>query len=571
MDSIIFLILRQMRAPLLLLSSVYAIATLGLTLIPGMDDQGQVWYMNFFHAFYFVTFMGTTIGFGEIPYAFTDAQRMWTLIFIYITVATWIYTIGALIRLLQNETLKNVLAEYHFARQVRHISEPFFVVCGYGDTGSQLVGSLRKRLLAATVVDIRQGPIDNLMLAEHPLFVPGLRADASDPRNLLLAGISHPLCRSVVALTDDNAVNLHIAITVKVLNPGMQVICRADAKDIEVNMASFGTDYVIDPFDTFARDLALSIHSPYQYMLNAWFRGESGRLLPDFVQLPEGRWVLCGFGRFGQAIHRELLDEGIKVQVIEPNKSSRNLPVTAIIGNGTEAVTLNQAEITASVGIIAGADDDSNNLSIIVTARDLNPGLFVIGRQNAPTNEALFTYSGAQVVMHSSEVLASRIRTLLTDPLVDAFLSLARAHDDAWARALTEKIRAISPRVVPEVWEVCIDETGAYAVVEAIKAGTKVRIEHLIHDHRDRDVSHPMLALLHSNARGTFCMPSGHTYLGLNDKLLFTGSRHCRGNMQWNLQNETALSYVISGEVTPQTTLGRWFRQRQLRRQQRRR
>jgi len=568
MNSVIFLILRQMRAPLLLLSAVYAIATLGLTLIPGMDDQGQVWYMDFFHAFYFVTFMGTTIGFGEIPYAFTDAQRMWALIFIYITVATWIYTIGALIRLLQNETLKNALAEYHFQRQVRNISEPFFVVCGYGDTGSQLVSSLRKRLLAASVLDIKQGAIDNLMLAEHPMFVPGLQADASDPRNLLLAGINHPLCKSVVALTDDNAVNLHIAITVKVLNPSLQVICRADTKEVEANMASFGTDYIIDPFDTFAKDLALSIHSPYQFMLNAWFRGESGRRLTDVVQLPQGRWVLCGFGRFGQAIHRELLDEGIKLQVIEPSKSSKNLPVSAIIGNGTEAVTLNQAHISESVGIIAGADDDSNNLSIIVTARELNPSLFVVGRQNAHTNKALFAHSGAQIVMESSEVLASKIRSLLTNPLVDAFLSLARAHDDEWARALTEKIRGISPWVVPEVWEVTINEDNAHAVAAAVGAGTEVRIEHLINDHRDRDVSQPMLALLHSNELGTFCMPSGHTHLGLNDKLLFAGSAQCRRNMLWNLQNETALGYVLTGDIAPQTALGRLFRKWQLGRQQ---
>ena len=147
MDSIVFLILRQMRAPLLLLTTVYAIATLGLTLIPGMDDKGQVWFMDFFHAFYFVSFMGTTTGFGEIPYPFTDAQRMWALIFIYITVATWVYTIGTLIRLWQNETLQKALAEHRFQRQVRQISEPFFVVCGYGNTGSRLVKSLRKRLI----------------------------------------------------------------------------------------------------------------------------------------------------------------------------------------------------------------------------------------------------------------------------------------------------------------------------------------------------------------------------------------------------------------------------------------
>ncbi len=90
MDTVLFIVLRQMRVPLLLLTGVYAIATLGLTLIPGVDDKGNLWHMDLFHAFYFVSFMGTTTGFGEIPYAFSDGQRMWSLIFIYITVATWV-------------------------------------------------------------------------------------------------------------------------------------------------------------------------------------------------------------------------------------------------------------------------------------------------------------------------------------------------------------------------------------------------------------------------------------------------------------------------------------------------
>ena len=71
MSDIFFLVLRKMRTPLIALISTYAIATLGMTLIPGIDDQGNIWHMSFFHAFYFVSFMGTTIGFGEIPYAFT--------------------------------------------------------------------------------------------------------------------------------------------------------------------------------------------------------------------------------------------------------------------------------------------------------------------------------------------------------------------------------------------------------------------------------------------------------------------------------------------------------------------
>ena len=559
MNSIVFLILRQMRAPLLVLSTVYAMATLGLTMIPGLDDKGEVWYMDFFHAFYFVTFMGTTIGFGEIPYPFTDAQRMWALIFIYFTVATWIYAIGTLIRLLQNETLIKALTENRFQRKVEQICDPFFVVCGFGDTGVRLVKSLRKRLIGASVLDIKQERIDALLLAEHPMFIPGLQADASDPQHLMLAGITHPQCKSVVALTDDNAVNLHIAITVKVLNPSLKVICRADSQEIEANMASFGTDFIINPFDTFARDLALAMSSPYQYMLNDWFRNESGEPLSDVMLLPKGRWLLCGFGRFGRAIHRELLDEGMTVQVIEPNKATVNLPVNAIIGDGTEAVTLNQADISGAVGIIAGADDDSNNLSIIVTARELNPDLFVVARQNHQANSGLFEHSGAQLVMEVRDVLATKIRTLLTNPLIDDFLSLARAHNDNWAQALTEQIRGISPMEFPEVWECTLDEEGAYAVVNALEKGADVRVEHLTHNHLDRDVSLPILTLFHSNARGAFCMPSGHVEVAVNDRLLFAGSAASRRKMQWNLQNELALNYVLTGANLPQTAIGRWL------------
>jgi voltage-gated potassium channel len=562
MDSVIFLILRQMRAPLLVLSTVYAIATLGLTLIPGMDDEGQVWYMGFFHAFYFVSFMGTTIGFGEIPYAFTDAQRIWVLVFLYVTVATWIYTIGALLSLLQNEALKNALTQSQFRRQVRQIREPFFVVCGYGDTGSQLVSSLRKRLAYATVLDTNPAAIDTLMLAEHPLFIPGLCADASNPANLILAGITHPMCKSVVALTNDNAVNLHIAITAKVLNPDIQVICRADSHEIEANMASFGTDYIIDPFDTFAKDLAMAFYSPYQFMLNEWFRSETGEPLSEVVTLPNGRWILCGYGRFGQAVHREFVEQGLKIQVIEPDKASSDLPITAIIGNGTEAVTLNQAGVVDSVGIVTGANDDSNNLSIIVTALALNPELVVIARRNQHSNGPLFAHAGARLMMESSEVLANKVRTLLTNPLVDDFLSLSKAHDDDWARDLSEKIKKISPLTMPEVWEVVIDTLSALAVATAIVKGTVININQLTHDHKERDVSLPVLALLHASSLGTFCMPAGHTLLHLGDRLLFIGTAGARLQMQWNLQNETALAYLLTGENLPQTYFGRWWQAR---------
>ncbi len=82
--------------------------------------------MSFFHAFYFVSYMGTTIGFGEIPYAFTDAQRLWAIVGIYATVITWLYSIGATLSAFQDASFQSLLKENAFRRAVNRITEPFF-------------------------------------------------------------------------------------------------------------------------------------------------------------------------------------------------------------------------------------------------------------------------------------------------------------------------------------------------------------------------------------------------------------------------------------------------------------
>ncbi|MDX2422862.1 MAG: ion channel, partial [Amphritea sp.] len=97
MNDIFYLMLRRLRHPLITLIVVYSVSILGFVMIPGQDDQGNVWPMDFFHAIYFVSFMGSTIGFGEIPYAFTSGQRAWTLVTIYGTVIAWLYCIGSLL------------------------------------------------------------------------------------------------------------------------------------------------------------------------------------------------------------------------------------------------------------------------------------------------------------------------------------------------------------------------------------------------------------------------------------------------------------------------------------------
>ena len=102
------------------------------------------------------------------------------------------------------------------------------------------------------------------------MYVPGLCANAADTSTLLDAGLKSRHCVGVVALTNEDHVNLKVAITSKLLNPKISVICRAESQDEYANMASFGTDHIINPFDTFAEHLAVAIDAPGLRLLHDW-------------------------------------------------------------------------------------------------------------------------------------------------------------------------------------------------------------------------------------------------------------------------------------------------------------
>mgnify|MGYP006225569827 CR=1 FL=1 len=318
MDNIVFLIFRRMRAPLLALILTYSIAILGMVLIPGRDADGNVWHMDFFHAFYFVSFMASTIGFGEIPHAFTAGQRLWVSFSIFFTVVVWLYSIGTVLALLKDETFQNALTERRFARRIERLRESFYLICGYGQTGEALVRSLTERNQHAVVIDILEERVNILQLENLREYVPALCGDARKPAHLLEAGLKHPLCEGVVALTNSNEANLKVAITSKLLHPEIEVICRADSHDIEANMASFGTNHIIDPFDTFAQHLSTAIQAPCLSLLQDWLSlGYSDRLKEPVYPPNKGLWVVCGYGRFGKAVYGKLIEQGLEVVVIE--------------------------------------------------------------------------------------------------------------------------------------------------------------------------------------------------------------------------------------------------------------
>ncbi len=565
MDNIIFLIFRRMRTPLLILIVTYSVAILGLVLIPGQDPSGNPVRMDFFHAFYFVSYMATTIGFGEIPFEFTDLQRLWVAFSIFFTVIVWLYSIGTLLTLFQDHTFQNALTERRFTRRIQQMRDPFYLICGYGETGSALVQALTDRDQHAVAIDILEERVNLLKLENLRQYVPALCGDARLPIHLLEAGLKHDLCSGVVALTDSNETNLKIAITSKLLHPEITVICRADSHDIEANMASFETDYIIDPFDTFAVHLATALQAPCLNLLQEWLTKGKQEILNEPLNPPQrGLWVVCGYGRFGKAVYEQLVKEGLEVIVIEAKPDKTGTPKEGcIIGRGTEADTLEEAEIQRAVGLVAGTDHDANNLSIIMTAQKLNSDLFVIMRQNRKDNEPIITAVQADMVMHPSAIIANRIRVLLGTPMLYEFIQLVLYEDDQWACQLVSRLTALVKDRAPEIWEVNFNKETSHAVCNAFYQGEQISLQHLMKDPRDRSQTLKMIPLMLLRHNERVLLPDLSTNIDKNDRILFVGVRSAKNRMFWTLQNEHALSYILTGETRPQGWIWRRFRRKE--------
>ncbi len=557
MNNIIYLLLRRLRTPLIVLICIYAISILGFVLIPGVDDQGKPWRMDFFHAFYFVSFMGTTIGFGEVPYPFTDQQRMWAIVGIYATVVAWLYGIGAMLGIAQDRAFRKLLKEVAFNRGIRRLSEPFYLVCGYGDTGSLLVKALLDAGIRAVVIDIDERRIDALELEDMGVDVPGICADVADPDVLSKAGLCNRYCIGIAILTNDDNVNLTASIASTLLNPSLRVIARAETCEAEENIASLGKIRIINPFKTFAGHLAMALDAPGMYLLFEWLTGVPHERLHEPVFPPHGTWILCGYGRFGKEVYQRLKAEGIEVRVIEADFGNTQPPKDAVLGAGTDAVTLRKAGIEQAVGIVAGTDNDANNLSIIITAKAINPAVFSVARQNLRLNNQLFDAAGLDLVMKRGSVIAHKIFALITTPLLNRFLNLAIQQSNSWANEVVSRIGGIIEDEAPQMWSINITEEATPGVVQLLTAGEIVRLADLCRNPRLREKRLPCVPLLLSRGMENILVPDDDFCLNQGDRILFCGQEYASREMRWIGDNPDVLRYVRTGEEHPSTILGR--------------
>ena len=520
-----------MRRPLIALIFVYAIATFGLTLIPGQDPEGNIWYMSFFHAFYFVSFMGSTIGFGEIPYPFSDHQRYWVLCCIYTSVVAWLYTIGTLLSLVQDASFKQAVTVQQFSHAISKLNSPFFIICGYGDTGKTLTKELSEIGYSVVVLDRDPDSLIYLPLDDFNTPINSLVCDVSIPENLVNAGLLSPHCQAIVALTDHDHTNLKVAVTTKSMQPSLLTVCRAQEESEIANLKSFDTDVICNPNEIFANRLVDSIKKPAIDSITHYVISQHNELQPpssDSKTPQSGNWIICGYGLFGKTVKAHLDAAKIPCVIIEENHSNNDLPDDVIHGTGTEAHTLENAGIQKAIGLIAGTQDDANNLSILLTAQNLNPAIYTIGRLNQKHNRSLYTSAKPNAIFRDHQVMADSILTRLTRPMVTQFLKQLDKLSEKQAEALQNQINQLDLDNQLITWRMVLSDEQSPAITQSLKLGKKIKISDLHNKSIASDNSNQkeeLFCLLIKRTGYCEVAPDLACEVQRNDQLLFFGSK----------------------------------------------
>jgi voltage-gated potassium channel len=137
--------------------------------------------------------------------------------------------------------------------------------------------------------------------------------------------------------------------------------------------------------------------------------------------------IVCGFGRMGQILARQLSQSKLDFVVIDHDQErvvmAEALGYLVKFGNATEepilmAVGIHRAKILATV-----LPDDAINVYITLTARELNPALRIFARGELPSTEKKLKLAGADQVVLPASISAQRMAYMITHPVTLDFLS----------------------------------------------------------------------------------------------------------------------------------------------------
>lgn len=538
----VFMVLRRMRIPLVLIVSVFTVMTVGLSLMPGTEEHPE--RLSVFDAFYVVSYTGLTIGFGEIPHEFSYQQRLWVTLTIYLSVLSWTIGLASLIALAQERTFRQALRLQRFTREVDRIQEPFVLVIGYGQAGESVCRALDDQDRRFVVVEIDPARVEQMTLDDYHVAYSALAASGRDPDILGLAGLGHEMCEAVLALTDDDETNLAVVMAVNLLHPELTVIARVSDRATAQTMHDFAADVVINPFDRYGAYLVMAMQRPSSFRLASWLMSRRSEQLPHRLgHLADGTWVVCADGSFGFEVTRDLTSAGLDVVLVDPADG--------------------RPDLSDAVGFIAGAENDIVNIANAAHARLENEDLFVAVRQESTAYAEPLRAFDADSVFVPTELLARETVARITSPLYWSFVDRVLHEEDDWSERVLQDLVATVGKETPVSFRLDLTWTHAPAAVRWMKS-RPLRLGDLLRDPEDRERTLAVFpALLIRRGERTY-VPTAATRLHEGDTLLMLGRDEDLSILHGTVFHDADVEYVTTGREVATAWI---FRQAQNRRE----
>ncbi|MBK5293596.1 MAG: potassium channel protein [Acidobacteriia bacterium] len=152
------------------------------------------------------------------------------------------------------------------------------------------------------------------------------------------------------------------------------------------------------------------------------------RRIRKMIDKMKDHYILCGFGRVGRGAAAEMKSSGVSFVVVDRNKDRVEMAMRAgmiaVLADSVRDETLVEAGIKQAKGLIAALSTDADNVFLILSAKNLNPGLKVAARVSEEGSEPKMRLAGADSVFTPYSLTGYRLAQAILRPHVFEFLDI---------------------------------------------------------------------------------------------------------------------------------------------------
>jgi voltage-gated potassium channel len=153
------------------------------------------------------------------------------------------------------------------------------------------------------------------------------------------------------------------------------------------------------------------------------------RRAQKLIDATSDHYIICGFGRVGRQVARDLRAAGARYVVVDHNPEMRDhaqgIGVRFIEGEPSDDEVLRSAGVMRARGVIACVDSDADNIFITLTVRGLRPDIAIVARASEETVEAKLLRAGATRVISPYKTSGAEMARLALNPQIRGALEVA--------------------------------------------------------------------------------------------------------------------------------------------------